>query len=134
MKLKEQVEKEIQSWYGYYQANINQVKEAEGDMFKLVEALDSVELPKLALSYKSIEVTFPTVGEARVLLSEILQKTSIERFIKISKPRSDRLDWGYYVEVGKAGLTIYPAEPSKDCVAVKKTNVYTSWVCEKKEA
>lgn len=134
MNLKEKVEKEIQSWYDYYQTHVQQVKDAELSMVNLAGILDELQpVESYCISYNTIEVTFQSVLEARAFLSQILEKTSISKFIKISKPRLDRLDWGYYVEYGKASLTVYPAEPNKDCVATKRVNTYTSWVCESKE-
>lgn len=130
MSLKEDAIKEIQDWLNYYQDRINQIRKDEPSAVELCEILESLNVSKAGFSYGSIIITLPSVEESRNLLGEILQKTSIEQFIKVSKSTSTKLEWGYYVDYKGVGLTIFPAEPNKDCIEVKKTNVYTSWVCE----
>ncbi len=73
------------------------------------------------------------IEDSRALLSQILSKIDIPKFYKLSTQQSDQLKWYYGVIYEGIDISIFPAEPNKDCIPVKKTNTYTSWVCEKRE-
>jgi len=133
MTLKEKVREEIDSWYNYYKDQIDRVGKTEQAMLELAELLDSLKVEEALLGSALIHITLPEIQDARELLSKILEHTEIKQFIKVSKEKGGQLVWGYHVDYKKVDLTIYPAEPNKDCIAVKEVNTYTTWVCEKNE-
>ena len=131
--LKEKAKEEVDHWCKYYQGEVDRVKKTEDPMLELAELLDKFEVYQASFGSQSITITLDSVEASRKLLAKILEETKIEKFIKTSTQKSDGLLWGYHVDYVGVALTIYPAEPNKDCIVVKKTNIYTSWVCEGKE-
>ena len=133
--LAERATKEWQSWVDYYQEKLDSLNKTLGDLVQTAKLIDGlgVDGGDVSISYNSISIKFKELQQAREFVSKVLQETGIDKFIKTSHSYSDRLEWGYTVETaGKTMITIYPCEPNKDCIAVKKVNSYTSWVCEKK--
>ena len=131
MSIKGKVKEELQSWRDYLNGRIDRINKAEPVMLELATLLDTLGVPDVSSGYDYIVITTPSIKESRELLSKIFEATSIDRFMKSSAQHCDGLRWGYSIDFKGVTLTIYPAEPDKDCIAVKRTNTYTTWVCEK---
>ena len=129
----EKVEEKINSWLHYYEGKLNEIKEKEAVMIKLANILDNLQIEISSCGYNSIDIETRSIEESRKILSQILEKTDIDKFIKISHQIGDELCWSYTIEYEKIVLSITPAEPNKNCVPVKRINSYTTWTCEKME-
>ena len=116
----------------YHQNKIERLRKEKEAGIELIEMIAPLNVePKSRSTYGSIKLIYETVEDARKVLSHILAKTPIEKFVKTSRDAGSELKWAYTVEYKGIMLLVEPAEPSKDCVAVKRVSTYTSWVCEK---
>ena len=133
MNLRDQVSKESNNWVAYYQADIQRVLDARGDMDRLAIILEPYGFPTPVMTYDDMDVTFETMEEARDFCSKLIQETEIESFQRISKSTRTALIWGWLTSIGKATLTVWPADPSPDCTVVESTLTYKSYSCQKVE-
>ncbi len=134
MRVREKVEKEFASWIKYCEEDISRVRSHKEEALRFSDLLDEfgVGEEKILCSYDYIEVNEESIEAARKLLGDILRESDISTFTKISIAFSSGVKWFFVVERGGVRLRVGPAEPSKDCVAVQKTNTYTTWICEKR--
>jgi hypothetical protein len=131
--LLEEYEEQVKGSIEYYQRRIarsEEEREAGIELIKMIEPLN-IEPESRYVYDGSIRLEYETVEDARKVLSHVLAKTPIDRFVKVSRDAGSQLKWDYTVDYKGVMLAIGPAEPSKDCVAVKRVSSYTSWVCEK---
>ncbi len=133
--LVDKAEKEVESWVEHYKRQTEEVVKAREKLKELASKLEECEVEEkvVEVSYNSINVKLESLEKARELLSKMLEKTEIKSFVKSSRSYASELRWYYTVDYKGVLLSIGPAEPNKDCIAVMKTNTYTTWVCEKAE-
>ena len=131
--LREEYEESVKDNVEYYKNRAAKIEKEGLDGVELIEMIEPLNLePESRYVYSgTIRLEYETVEDARKVLSHILAKTPVERFVKVSRDAGSKLKWAYSVQYKGVMLQIEPAEPSKDCVAVKKISSYTSWVCEK---
>ena len=131
--LREEYEESVKDNVEWYEGRVAKIKMEGLDGLELIEMIEPLNLePESRSVYPgTVRLEYETVEDARKVLSHILAKTPVERFIKVSRDAGSKLKWAYSVQYKGVMLQVEPAEPSKDCVAVKKVSTYTSWVCEK---
>jgi len=131
--LREEYEESIKDNVEYYKSRVAKIEKEGLDGLELIEMIEPLNLEPIGryVYTGNIRLEYKTVEDARKVLSHILEKTPVERFIKVSRDAGSKLKWAYSVQYKGMMLQVEPAEPSKDCVAVQRTTTYSSWVCER---
>jgi hypothetical protein len=133
--LLEEYEEEGKGSIAVYEERVVRIREkmeVGRGLIKMIEPL-SIPIKGKYMTYDSIRLEFSSIRDTRKIISEVLEKTTIEKFVRASRDAGSELKWDFTVDYKGVMLSIGPATPSKDCVAVVRINTYSSWVCEKRE-